>query len=602
MVRNVVGPGHAPRGATAAMRFDAPPGTTITGLDVDARMTSNPGWHAGIHDATNARWLWCGARCWSSFDHWMHEELRGLATRRVQALVRCAARALPARRAPRARGDPQRARVPRRPVAPAARRRCGARWSRRPVGGCAAPATPRSTRPTTAASASRGSRSTGASCTTHARACDFTRRVPCSGATVGARLDTRAWSDGVHVLRFAARTRAATGRRSTASCGSTTRRRPSRRRCSRAVRDGARRGRGGCCCRCRAGRRRRSCARVCGSAGWARAARTSAPALRPSGRRAVAAVPVAAFDGPGEYAVRVALEDAAGNVGAYAPPLTLRFDDTRPGAPDLSAADAWRNGGALPLALGATGARPVSGIRGYRVLIGGRVAVVATSFPLDELPEGGTPVEVSAVSGAGLEGTAVRTLLRLDRTRPVGVCRGRARTAGRASRCGSRCAGATRPDCRACARSRGGSTAAPRSPPTATPPRSSSPRTAATRSSYRAIDGAGNVVRAARCGGQGRPDAAGDGRVRGARPGRPAARARRRRRPHVGRRRAGGSSCAAPAVRGARWTRSSRATGSSRVLDDAALPAGPYELRAVVRDVAGNETVGSAARTARRPL
>jgi len=30
------------------------------------------------------------------------------------------------------------------------------------------------------------------------------------------------------------------------------------------------------------------------------------------------------------------------------------------------------------------------------------------------------------------------------------------------------------------------------------------------------------------------------------------------------------------------------------VLDDAALPAGPYELRAVVRDVAGNETVGTA--------
>ena len=100
----------------------------------------------------------------------------------------------------------------------------------------------------------------------------------------------------------------------------------------------------------------------------------------------------------------------------------MRFDDARPGAPDVSAADAWHNGGALPLA--ASGARPVSGIRGYRVRIGGREAVVATSLPLDKLPEGGTPVEVIAVSGAGLEGTAVRTTLKLDRSRPAAEAEG----------------------------------------------------------------------------------------------------------------------------------------------------------------------------------
>ena len=123
-----------------------------------------------------------------------------------------------------------------------------------------------------------------------------------------------------------------------------------------------------------------------------------------------------AADGPGEYAVRVALEDAAGNVGPAAPPLTLRFDDTPPGAPDVSAADAWRNDAALPLA--AEGDPPVSGIAGFRIRIGGRDAVVATSLPLAELPEGGTPVEVRAVSGSGLESSAVRTVLRLDRTAP----------------------------------------------------------------------------------------------------------------------------------------------------------------------------------------
>ena len=80
----------------------------------------------------------------------------------------------------------------------------------------------------------------------------------------------------------------------------------------------------------------------------------------------------------------------------------------------------------------------MSGIRGYRVRIGGREAVVATSIPLDELPEGGTPVEVSAVSGAGIEGTAVRTTLKLDRSRPVADGRGRAgRLVARAGEAGA---------------------------------------------------------------------------------------------------------------------------------------------------------------------
>jgi len=91
MVRNVVGPGHAPQATSAALRFDAPAGTTITGADFDVRMTANPGWEAGIHDATHDRWLWCGPGCLSSFERWMHEELRGLATQRIQALVRCTA-------------------------------------------------------------------------------------------------------------------------------------------------------------------------------------------------------------------------------------------------------------------------------------------------------------------------------------------------------------------------------------------------------------------------------------------------------------------------------------------------------------------------------
>ena len=142
-----------------------------------------------------------------------------------------------------------------------------------------------------------------------------------------------------------------------------------------------------------------------------------APGLAAGGRAAFAP-----FDGPGEYGLRVALEDAAGNVGPFAPAVTLRFDDTPPGAPDVSAADRWQRGADLPLS--AEGTPPVSGVRGYRVRIGGRDAIVATAIPLGDLPEGGTPVEVRSVSGAGVESTAVRTLLRMDRTAPVVVASG----------------------------------------------------------------------------------------------------------------------------------------------------------------------------------
>src|SRR5215207_1655062 len=98
MVRNVVGPGHAPRGTAAALRFDAPAGTTITGFDFDARLSSNHGWVAGVFDGTHDRWLWCEPPCLRSFARWTHEELRGLATRRVEALVGCTAARRRARR------------------------------------------------------------------------------------------------------------------------------------------------------------------------------------------------------------------------------------------------------------------------------------------------------------------------------------------------------------------------------------------------------------------------------------------------------------------------------------------------------------------------
>jgi hypothetical protein len=604
MVRNVVGAGFAPRDAAAAMRFDAPRGTVITGLDADVRITSNPGWDAGIHDAWNDRWLWCGSSCWSSFHHWMHEELRGLSTQRIQALVRCAAE--------RCRRDARHGFVAIRNVRvyledPSAPRLEGLRgsllaggeaWLR--GGGDAA----------FDAFDNSGVRVArieldGRVVHEDARACDFARPVPCADGGTGAGLDTRAWGDGEHVMRFAAvdaggnwawvdrvvrvdntppaevapvleggpgwsplRARRLTLPLPGGQAAPLVRARVTA---------------------CRVGGACEDSAPALGASSGAAGAAAVPPPRDSSGAANAAAVPVAAFDGPGEYSVRVALEDAAGNVGAFSPPVTMRFDDTRPGAPDVSAADAWRNGGALPL--DATGARPVSGIRGYRVRIGGRDAVVATSVPLDDLPEGGTPVEVTAISGAGLEGTAVRTLLRLDRSRPSATAEGAPE-------------GWSREPVRLALRGRDQpALAGVRSLAWQVDgePESSAEGDAAQVEvaddgrhtvSYRAVDGAGNesepravAVKVDRTPPETvvfeAPDPADPRRVRVVVADRTSGVASGR----IELRRAGGD-----------WSPVRTTFEADRLvamLDDARLPAGPYELRALVADVAGNETVGT---------
>ena len=340
-----------------------------------------------------------------------------------------------------------RARVARGRVAAAAGR--GARRARRAAAGCAAPATWRSTRPTTPASGSRASSSTAQPIRDDARPCDLTRPVPCADGAAGAAFDTR----DLGRRRPPAAARRA-GRRRELDVGRADR----ARRQHRAGRAGGDAGR-----RRRLERRRARRIRMPVPGGQAAPlVRARVTACRAGGPCAEPA-PGARRDGerggrraarPGEYSLRVALEDAAGNVGPSAPPVTLRFDDTRPGR-------ARRLGrrplaARRPLPLAAEGGPPVSGIRGFRVRTGGRDTVVATSLPLDALPEGATPIEVRTVSGAGVESGAVRTLVRLDRSRPAvepPACR--RRTPGRARPCGSASAAATSPVSRASPRSLG---------------------------------------------------------------------------------------------------------------------------------------------------
>ena len=365
------------------------------------------------------------------------------------------------------------------PSRTAPRRRWAASAAGSPAAaGCAACRTWRSTRPTTRGSGSTGSRSTARVVHDHGRAL----RLHAAGA-----VPERA---GERVVRHARLgRRRACARAVGAGCGGQL-------DVGLAHRAGGQHGARGA--GARPGGRRRvepgadADARAAGAARAGRAARARAceglpggRALRGVGARAAArgasvAASVAAFDGPGEYALRVALEDAAGNVGPFAPPVTLRFDDTPPGAPDVSAADRWQRGGDLPLA--AEGAPPVSGVRGYRVRIGGRDAIVADGDPA------GRPARGRDAGGGPHRLRRGRRVDRGAHAAPAGphgaggdrrrACR--AARAGRASRSSSGFGRATRRRCRASTACTGRSTA-PSTRPRVTRPPSRSMPTAATR-------------------------------------------------------------------------------------------------------------------------
>jgi hypothetical protein len=403
MVRNVMRPGLAAPGAAAGWRFDAPAGTTITGIGFDARVLRNPGWQAGLQDAATDRWLWCGNACSTSVGHWVHDQVRGLSTSHLATLVQCVASHCRRERL-RAFVGLRNVRVtlsdPAPPVVgPLAG--VGDGWIR---GRVAIAADARD------ASGIRAERVDLDGRVIHSatRPCDFTRPVPCTGGALRASFDTRTWTDGAHRLRvgvsdaggsWAWRERIVRVDNAPPSepvvaldGGDAWSSSP-----ARSLRVTVPGGQAAPVVRARL--------TIC------RAGRCAAPVARSVGARG--AVAVGALGQPAEYAIRVALEDAAGNLGPAAPPVTVRFDDTVPGAPDLSAADVWLRGD-VPLALKATGTVPPSGVAGFRV-----GTKLVPSLPLDHFREGTTPVEVRTVSGAGVASTAVRTLVRVDRTAPA---------------------------------------------------------------------------------------------------------------------------------------------------------------------------------------
>jgi hypothetical protein len=142
--------------------------------------------------------------------------------------------------------------------------------------------------------------------------------------------------------------------------------------------------------------------------------------------------------GPGDYTIRVWLEDAAGNVSdAKSAPLHLKFDDVAP----AQAAPQHRNGWVNRAEAGRVDQEirkpegfqlPVSGIGGYAVTTDGAVpgtTVEVVADPLADyaghreligLPEGTTTVRARAISGAGVASPDVGTTeVHVDQTPPT---------------------------------------------------------------------------------------------------------------------------------------------------------------------------------------
>jgi hypothetical protein len=134
---------------------------------------------------------------------------------------------------------------------------------------------------------------------------------------------------------------------------------------------------------------------------------------------------------PGDYDLRVWFEDLAGNVESNnASDIDLKFDDGIPGVAQIAVPNGWL-GDALAdspaVSLDVEGdSEPISGIAGYSITTDGshpdgslEVSGRTPAYVLGGLPEGLTPVRAVAVSGAGLVAASAGTaLVKIDRSAP----------------------------------------------------------------------------------------------------------------------------------------------------------------------------------------
>jgi hypothetical protein len=139
-------------------------------------------------------------------------------------------------------------------------------------------------------------------------------------------------------------------------------------------------------------------------------------------------------DQPGDYSLRLWLEDAAGNTNAanVSDPVHLRYDPVPPGEARAAYGNGWINAVdagdyPLPLDLAAGAAEPISGVAGYSVTTDGSAPDATIEAPgrrpvyrIASLPEGAITIKTRAVSGAGVASVGVgQTQLKVDKSPPA---------------------------------------------------------------------------------------------------------------------------------------------------------------------------------------
>ncbi|HEX8051600.1 MAG TPA: hypothetical protein VF517_01310 [Thermoleophilaceae bacterium] len=135
---------------------------------------------------------------------------------------------------------------------------------------------------------------------------------------------------------------------------------------------------------------------------------------------------------PGHYTLRLWLEDQAGNVkeANWSDEVSLRFDNVAPGEAAPAKRNGWLNADEaanyeqdIRMVDGAF--QPVSGVVGYSVTTDGSepdsvLDAVGETYRIDALPEGTTVFKARAVSGSGVASAAVgRSEIRVDKSIPT---------------------------------------------------------------------------------------------------------------------------------------------------------------------------------------
>jgi len=135
---------------------------------------------------------------------------------------------------------------------------------------------------------------------------------------------------------------------------------------------------------------------------------------------------------PGEYDLKVWLEDEAGNVDPdnASDPVKLRFDDVAPGRAEPKRRNGWVGAAEAAnyeqrVVLANNDAEPASGIAGYSLTSDGSdpdptPETATDTYVFTDLPEGLVTIKARAVSGSGLISSEVgSTEVKVDKTPPT---------------------------------------------------------------------------------------------------------------------------------------------------------------------------------------